>query len=57
MHIEPQWVNKLLFAPLIKNKQGEPKMTPCFTVLVKRVVELREARLKVCHSAEEFTLR
>jgi hypothetical protein len=43
--------------PLIKNKQGEPKMTPCFAVLVKRVAELREAKLKVCHSAEEFTLR
>jgi hypothetical protein len=32
-------------------------MTPRLAALVKQVAELREARLKACHCAEEFTLR
>jgi hypothetical protein len=28
MHVQPQWANKLLFPPFIKDKQGEPPMTP-----------------------------
>jgi hypothetical protein len=31
-------------------------MTPRLAALVKRVVELHEARLKACHYAKEFTL-
>jgi hypothetical protein len=57
MHVEPQWVNKLLFPPLVKDKWGEPLMTPCLAALVKRVSELREAGLKAHHCAEEFTIR
>jgi hypothetical protein len=57
MHVEPQWVNKLLFPPLIKDKRGEPPMTPRLAALVKRVVELHEAELKACHCAEKFTLQ
>jgi hypothetical protein len=48
-------MNKFLFRPLIKDKQGEPPMTPRLATLVKRVVELHEAELKACHYAEEFT--
>jgi hypothetical protein len=57
MHVELQWVNKLQFPLLIKDKRGEPSMTPCLATLVKRVAELHEAGLKACHYAEEFTLR
>jgi hypothetical protein len=32
-------------------------MMLCLAALVKRVAELREAGLKACHCAEEFTLR
>jgi hypothetical protein len=57
MCVEPQWVNKLLFPPKVKDKWAEPKVTPRLAVLIKRVAELCEARLKACHYAEEFTLR
>jgi hypothetical protein len=57
MHVEPQWVNTLLFPPFIKDKRGEPPMTPRLANLVKRVAELREASLKACHCTKEFTLR
>jgi hypothetical protein len=57
MHIEAQWVNKLMFPPNIDNKQSEPKMIVCLAALVKRVPELCEADLKACHCAEEFNLR
>jgi hypothetical protein len=57
MHVEPQWVNKLLFPPLVKDKRGEPPMILCLVALVKQVAELREAGLKACHRIEEFTLQ
>jgi hypothetical protein len=57
MHIEAQWVNKLMFPPNIDNKQSEPKMIVFLAALVKRVAELCEADLKACHCAEEFNLR
>jgi hypothetical protein len=41
MHVETQWVNKLLFPPNIKDKRGEPKVTPRLAVLIKREAELR----------------
>jgi hypothetical protein len=56
MHVQPQWVNKLLFPPFVKDKWGKPPMTPCLAALVKRVAEIREARLKACHRVKEFTL-
>jgi hypothetical protein len=56
MHIQLQWVKKLRFPPFVKEKRGVPPMTPRLAALVKRVAELREARLKACHCAEEFTL-
>jgi hypothetical protein len=43
--------------PLIDDKWGEPKMTPRLTALVKRIVELNDTSLWVCHCAEEFTFR
>jgi hypothetical protein len=46
MHVEPRWVNKLLFPPLIKDKRGEPSMTLRLATLVKWVAELHEAGLK-----------
>jgi hypothetical protein len=57
MHVEPQWVNKLLFPPFVKDKWGRPLMTPRLAALVKRVAKLREAGLKACHYDKEFTLR
>jgi hypothetical protein len=54
MHVQPPWVNKLLFPPAIKNKWKEPPMTDCLAALVKRAIELRQARLKVCHCVKEF---
>jgi hypothetical protein len=57
MHVEPQWVNKLLFPPKVKDKRGDPKVTPRLAVLIKRVAELRQAGLKACHCAKEFTLQ
>jgi hypothetical protein len=55
MHVESQWVNMHLLPPLIDKKQGEPKMTLRLTALVKRVAKLRDASLRVCHYADEFT--
>jgi hypothetical protein len=57
IHVQLQWVNKLLFLPFIKDKWGEPSMMPRLAALVKRVAELHEARLKAYHCVEEFTLR
>jgi hypothetical protein len=54
MHVQLQWVNKLLFLPFIKDKWGEPPMTPRWAALVKRVAKLRETGLKACHCAKEF---
>jgi hypothetical protein len=57
MHDQPQWVNKLLFPPAIKNKRSEPLMPNRLAALTKRVAELRQAGLEVCHCVEEFYLR
>jgi hypothetical protein len=56
MLVPPKWANTHLLPPLIDNKWGEPKMTPCLAALVKRVAELHDAGLRVCHCTEEFTL-
>jgi hypothetical protein len=56
MHVQPQWVNKLLFPSFVKDKWGELLMTPRLVTLVKRVAELHESRLKPCHCIKEFTL-
>jgi hypothetical protein len=56
MHIEPPWVNKLLFPPAIKDQRKEPLMTDCLAALVRRVTELRQAGLEACHCTEEFYL-
>jgi hypothetical protein len=50
------WGNRLLFPPIIKDKQNEPTMNTHLSALVKRVAELCEARLKACHCVEEFHL-
>jgi hypothetical protein len=57
MHVEPPWVNKLLFPLAIKDQRKEPSMTDRLAALVRRVTELRQAGLEVCHWAEEFYLR
>jgi hypothetical protein len=57
MHVEPSWVNKLLFPPAIKDQRKELPMTDRLTALVRRVTELRQAGLEVCHCAEEFYLQ
>jgi hypothetical protein len=41
MHVEPPWVNKLLFPPAIKDQRKEPPMTDHLAALVRRVAELR----------------
>jgi hypothetical protein len=56
MHVEPQWVNKLLFPPAIKDQQKEPSMTDRLAALVRRVAELRQGGLEACHCAKEFYL-
>jgi hypothetical protein len=57
MHVEPPWVNKLLFLPAIKDQRKEPPMTDRLAALVRRVAELRQAGLEACHYAKEFYLR
>jgi hypothetical protein len=57
MHVEPLWVNKLLFPPTIKDQWKELPMTDRLAALVRRVTELRQAELEACHYAEEFYLR
>jgi hypothetical protein len=49
MHVQPLWVNKLLFPPAIKNKRMEPPMIDRLATLIKRVAELRQASLEACH--------
>jgi hypothetical protein len=56
MHVEPPWVNKLLFPPAIKDQRKEPLMTDRLAALVRRVAELCQAVLEACHCAEEFYL-
>jgi hypothetical protein len=53
----PQWSNKHILPPLIRDKWKNPKETTCLKVLIKRVIELRWARLETCPYAEEFILR
>jgi hypothetical protein len=43
--------------PIIKDKRNEPLMNSRLSALVKRVAELREAELRVCHCIEEFHLQ
>jgi hypothetical protein len=57
MHVQPPWVNKLMFPPAIKNKRMESSMTDRLAMLIKRVVELCQASLKACHCVKEFYLR
>jgi hypothetical protein len=57
MHIQPPWVNKLLFPPAIKNKRKEPPMTDRLATLVKHITELCQAGLEACHCVEKFHLR
>jgi hypothetical protein len=57
MHVEPPWVNKLLFPLAIKDQWKEPPMTDRLATLVRCVAELRQAQLEACHCAEEFYLR
>jgi hypothetical protein len=57
MHVEPPWVNKLLFLPAIKDQRKEPSMIDRLAALVRRVAELRQAGLEACHCTEEFYLR
>jgi hypothetical protein len=57
MHVEPPWVNKLMFPPAIKDQRKEPSMTDRLAALVRRVAELRQAGLEACHCGEEFYLR
>jgi hypothetical protein len=57
MHVEPPWVNVLLFPPAINDQWKEPPMIDRLAALVRRVAELRQAGLEACHCAEEFYLR
>jgi hypothetical protein len=57
MHVNPPWVNKLLFLPAIKDQRKEPPMTDRLAALVRRVAELRQARLEACYCTKEFYLR
>jgi hypothetical protein len=56
MHVQPPWVNKLLFPPAIKNKWMEPPMTDHISALIKRIAELCQAGLEACHRIKEFYL-
>jgi hypothetical protein len=56
MHVEPPWVNKLMFPPAIKDQWKEPPMTDRLATLVRHVAELRQAGLEACHCTEEFYL-
>jgi hypothetical protein len=54
MHVQPSWENKLLFPLVVKAQRKVPPMNAHLAALVKRVSELHEARLKVCHCIKEF---
>jgi hypothetical protein len=56
MHVQPPWVNKLLFPPAIKNKRMESPMTDRLAALIKHVAELCQASLEACYCVEEFHL-
>jgi hypothetical protein len=57
MHKPAPWGNMLMFSPIIKDKWNEPPMNSCLSALVKRMAELREVELRVCHCVEEFLLQ
>jgi hypothetical protein len=57
MHVQPPWVNKLMFPPAIKNKRMEPPMTDRLAALIKHFAELYQAGLEACHYVKEFHLR
>jgi hypothetical protein len=57
MHTPAAWGNKLMFPPIIKDKQKEPPMNDRLSALVKCMAELREAGLKACHCVKEFHLQ
>jgi hypothetical protein len=57
MHVQPLWVNKLLFPSAIKNKRMEPPMIVRLATLIKRVAELRQAGLEACHCIKELYLQ
>jgi hypothetical protein len=50
-------MNKHLLPPLNDDKWKDPELTLPLKALVKRVTELHEAGLKVCHCADGFTLQ
>jgi hypothetical protein len=56
MHVPPPWDNKLLFLPKVKNQRKELPLTDYVTALVKRVIELCQAKLEAYHYVEEFYL-
>jgi hypothetical protein len=45
-----------MFPLIIKDKWNEPLINSHLSTLVKRVAELCEAGLRVCHCLEEFHL-
>jgi hypothetical protein len=57
MHVQPPWVNKLMFPPTIKNKWKEPSVTGRLAALVKCIAELLQPGLEACHCVKEFHLR
>jgi hypothetical protein len=57
MHVNPPWVNKLMFPPAIKDQWKEPSMTDRLAALVRRIAKLHQAGLEACHCTEEFYLR
>jgi hypothetical protein len=57
MHVQPLWVNKLLFPLAIKNKQMELSMIDRLATPIKRVAELCQVGLEACHRIKEFYLR
>jgi hypothetical protein len=50
-------MNKHLLSPLIKDKPKSLEETPHLKALVKRVTELRQLGLEVCHCVKEFILQ
>jgi hypothetical protein len=57
MYKPMSWGNRIMFPPIIKDKQNEPPMNDRLTALVKQSAELLEVGLKACHYVEEFHVR
>jgi hypothetical protein len=53
----PQWPNKHLLLPLIKDRWKSFEETPRLKALVKQVTELCRLELEACDCAKEFILR